>query len=507
MRSSLSALGLSCALAWAGSARAQSLVLVGGFQPVTPESAGLAAMMGAVLEQRLMDLEGIELVPVDGVPSLHGTDARVYLETCPAGEQVGCTYVIAGHAEAEFAVTGSLALGLDEVLVWVSLMDVILAHEVVSLELTLPPGEDELLMEQVADLLGRVVRGEIGVAGDIREEGVYDEKRTRELVASELEELQAETGAEVQLSSMSTGLGVELPDFEPSDLDAMRQEEGLTEWERLGMREGDYLEYRNSGMDLGAWRTLSAGRLLQVLVRPRVGAGVGPVGGEYMGIYLVDPSIGADEGVVRTYAWQATRGGLGAGYGLDLGFGLSPEIEIELGLARIHGRYSATFQQEVVGSSATSEPPIELGHASTVVTGGLRLARRPTHRLRPVLGAGVVMWRGSRVTDHVDLSSLTVELPSFAAPSLVGVRALGGFELGLSPRWDLVGQLPLCLMVGDFVEVHDEGEGALAFEREPPGPMPVSASLELGLQLRLGGRDPSTQDTRHGQYEDELELD
>ncbi len=494
---------VALALALPGLARAEAPVLVTGFQPVTPESAGLASMLGTVLELGLADLDELAVLPLDDVSPLHGTDPRLYLETCPSGELVGCTWVISQHAGVEYAVTGSLAVDAEEVLVWLSLVDVGQAREVVDLDLTIPPGQDHLLMEQVAELLGRVIRGELGQLEDIRREGAYDTETTRELVQAELEDLQAETGATVQLGSLHTGLEVVQPGFTPEDLEAMRAEEGLTEWERLGMSERAYLAYRNSGLDLQSWRTIAAGRKLQLLVRPRASVLFGPVGGAYLGAFLQEP--GAD--VVEVYAWQAAVGAVGAGYGLDLGFGITPSVEVELGAARVHGRYSTTIRQEVVGDTIRPDDPIEGGNPNIVLSGGLRVVPFPTKRLRPVLAAGVVAWRGTRVTQHVDLSSLSVELPDFPAPALVGARGVGGVEIFLAPRWDLVIQAPVCLLVGDFVEVYDEGVDALGTKDEPPGIVPIAAGLELGVQARLGGRDPASVDTRHGQFEDEDELE
>jgi len=503
----LASLGLLAGLCASPSALAGTSVLVAGFQPETRESTGLAAMLSVVLEQQLSLQEDLSLLLLDDVPPLHGTPVQLYLETCPLGEYVGCAYVVSQHAEVDYALTGTLRTGSEAVRVRLSLVDVSQAREAVGLDLDIPPGQDHLLMEQVASLLGRVIRGELGQLEDIRQEGAYDEAATRELVQAELDELNAETGADVQLGSLSTGLGVDIPGFTPSDLEAMRGEEGLTEWERLGMTERSYLAYRNSDMDLQSWRALAFGRQLQLLVRPRVGTLYGPVGGEYLGAFLQDLSPKLEDDIVETYAWQAARGGLGAGYGLDLGLGLTPSIEVEAGIARAHGRYTTTIRQEVAGSTVRPDNPTEGGNASTVITGGLRLVPFPTRRFRPLVAAGVVFWRGSKVTDHVDLSSLSVELPDFAAPALVGARGLAGFELYLGPRWDLVAQLPLCFLVGDFVEVHDEEVDALSAKPDAPGPMPLSVGLELGLQLRFGGRDPQGRDDRHGQIEDEDELD
>ena len=503
----LAGFGLAAALLAAAPALAGSPVLMAGLQPVTPESAGLAAMLSAVVEQSLTEQAEIEVLLLDEVRPLHGTDVRLYLETCPPGEQVGCAYVISQHAGAEYVIIGSLALDMDETMVWLSLVDVAQAREVVGLDLEIPPGQDHLLLDQLAVILGQLIRGELGQVEDIRREGAYDESTTRALVQEELDELFAETGAEVQQGGLSTGLRVEQPGFTPQDLEGLRQEEGLSEWERLGMNERAYLEYRNSGLDLRSWRALAAGRQLQLLIRPRVGPRVGPVSGEYLGAFLQDPGLAPDDGIIETYAWQAAKGGLGAGYGLDLGLGLTPAIEVEAGVARVHGRYTTTIRQEVVETTVRPDDPIQGGTASTVLSGGLRLVPAPAHRFRPLLGAGVVMWRGTRVTDHVDLSSLTVELPDFAAPTLVGGRGLAGFELTLGTRWDLVVQLPLCILVGDFVEVHDEGVDALSSKEPPPGPMPVSVGLELGLQLRLGGLAPDHRASRHGQIEDEDELE
>jgi hypothetical protein len=498
------ALGLAL---WAGSARATTSVVVTGFQPEDNESFGLAVMLSDELERQLGFQGELSILALDDIPPLHGADPRLYLESCPRGEFTGCSFVIAQHAGAAYAVTGSLRVGEEEVAIQLGLVDVAQSREAVSLDLAVPPGGDQALMDQVAGLLGRLIRGELGQLEDIRREGAYDEEETRELVLSELDELVAETGAEVQLSSLSTGLEVLMPGFGPGDLEAMRGEEGLTEWERLGMTERSYLAFRNSGVDLQSWRALSTGRMLQLLVRPRTGLLFGPVNGAYYGAFQQDLSLPVEDRLVETYAWQALDGGLGFGYGLDLGLGLTPSVELELGAARVHGRYRTVVIQENAGDSLRPSDELDSGTVSTLLSAGLRLAPFPTRSLRPVLGAGVVLWRGQAVTDLVDLSSLTVDLPTWGALDLAGARGLGGLELRLGERWDLVAQVPLMILLGEFSRVHDEELGALASREEPPAPMPVSAGLELGVQLRIGGRDPSRRGPRHGQLEDEGALE
>jgi len=482
-------------------ARAGEPVLVAGFQPASPESAGLAALLSMALEEALAGEPEVEVLACDQVRPIGDADARLYLETCPRGEQVGCAYVVAEHAGAAYAVTGSLDVGEEYSAVRLSLVDVGEAREAVGLDLVLVQGEDQAFMTAVADLLGRLVRGEIGGLTDIREGAAAPPGRP--LDESEVQAVLAEAGGRVPVAGLRTGLAVALPSFGPGDLERLRQEEGLTEWERLGMSERAYLAWRNSGLDLASWRRAQAGRALQVLVRAWGGALFGPVEGRYHARFALD--LLEDDPVVETYAWQAATGALAGAWGLDLGFGLTPSVEVEVGVARVHGRFHTLVQQEEVGEPVLPEDEILTGNASTALTAGLRLAPFPTRALRPVVGAGVLFWRGSAVGDHVDLSTLQVALPEFAPPRLLGARALGGVELRLGPRWDLVGEVPLALLVGDFWAEHDEGGTALADKEPRPGPAPVCAGLTIGVQARLGGRIPRS--LRGGQAEDEGALD
>lgn len=505
--SALAPLGLLALLGAVGAAQASTPVLVAGFQPETRQDTGLASMVGAVMELQLAELPELSLIPLDTVPPMAGTDVRLYLESCPDGQAVGCAFVVSQHAGADFAITGTIGVAGDGVRVGLSLVDVGEAREAVGLELELPPGQDQLLLQQVAGLLGRVISGELGQLEDIRREGVYDAAETRELVQEELEELAAETGAALRLDSLTTGLDVVQPGFTPAQLEAMRETEGLTEWERLGMSERSYLAYRNSGLDLQSWRSLSRGRMLQLLIRPRAGLIFGPVDGGYYGSFYQDISLGLEDSFLETYATQAAEAGLGGGYGIDLGLGLTPSVEVEAGIGRLHGRYHTTIVMEEPDQSIRPTDELQGGNSSLLLHAGLRLAPFPTRKIRPVLGGGVMLWRGTQVTDHVDLSSLTVELPVFDAPTLMGAHGLAGLEFFLGPHFDLVIQLPLMILVGDHASVHDEGVDLLTDKPEPAGAMPLATGLELGLQMRLGGRDPSKRGPRAGQLEDEDELE
>ncbi len=483
---------------------ASTPVLVAGFQAADNTSVGLAAMLGAALEQHLSLEEDLDLVRLDDVAPLHGTDIPTYLETCPPGEQLGCAYVVSQHAEVDYAVTGRLRTGDAYLTVALSLVDVAEAREAVGLELIIPHGQDHLLMEQVVTLLGRVVRGEIGQLEDIREDPL-DEEDTRVLVQEELEELVAESGGEVQVGGLSTGLDVTLPSFTPEDVERMKQEEGLTEWERLGMTEGSYTAYRNSGLDLESWRALTRGRAGQVLVRSRAGLAIGPVHGHYHARFVQD--LGLEDPVVETYAYQAISSGVGGGYGLDLAFGLTPAVEIEAGIGRVHGRYYWVVQQEQANEYTPPATEHEQGNSCLLVDAGLRLAPFPARDLRPLVGAGFVYWRGRAVTSQVDLSSLTVDLPTWGAPTLMGVRGIVGGELRLGPTVDLMAQVPLMFVVGTANKVHDERYGALEDKEEPPTFIPLATGLELGIQFRFFGVDPGKRGSRQGQLEDEEELD
>jgi len=500
------ATGLLLALGLLAPARtwAQATVLAAGFQPESPESAGLAALLSSALEEALGQQAAFALLTPERVPPLGETGAQLYLDVCPAGEQLGCTFVVAQHAGADFAVTGAVLVQQAGAAVWVSLVDVGQAREALSFDLDLAPGGDQVLMERVAALLGRLVAGELGAEGDIRQLEVPGELR-----ALDEEELAGLLEEEVGLPTrgLRRGMELRLPTFTPDDLERQRQEEGLAEWERLGLSERAWLAWKNSGLTLSDWRARAVGRALQVLIRPRAAFLWGPVEGRYHARFAQDLSLYPEDTLVEVYAWQSAGSGTGGGYGLELGFGLTPAVELELGLLRVHGRFYTLVQQEDVGEVVIPAEEIATGNASLLLSAGMRMAPAPARAVRPVLGLGAAFWRGSAVDDHVDLSTLEVPLPTFAAPVLVGVRAVGGAELRLGPRWDLVAQVPLLLLLGDGAEVHDEGGEALPAKAAPGAPLPFAAGLELCAQLRLGGRDPQRRGPRGGQLEDEEELD
>lgn len=475
-------------------------VLVTGFQPADPDSAGLAAMLSSVLEAALVTEDEIHVLPLDDVPALVDVEARLYLECCPPGQQAGCAYVVADHAGAAYAVGGSLRVGDPDIAVHLVLVDVGEAREAVAMDLALPPGEDERLMAEVAELLGRLIRGEIGRLVDIREDGRLLEGRA--LDPGELEQVLAEGLGSRRLRRLRTGLSVAMPTFTPQDMERMKAgAEGLTEWERLGMNERAYLRWRNSGLDLTSWRRLQAGRALQVLVRPHAGFLWGPLEGSYLARIAMDPTL------VETYAWQGTSGAVGGGYGLDLGFGLTPAVDLEGGVQVAHSRFHVLVQQEVVGEPVLPREPTTTANTALLLTAGLRVVPTPARALRPLLGAGVVFWRGTGVDDHTDLSSLQLDIPRFPAPRLLGPRALVGAELRLGPRWDMVAQVPMMLLVGTQWGLHDEDAGYLSDKDVCPVGPPFAAGLELGIQARLGGRRGGRAGPRGGQGEDEDELE
>jgi len=478
--------------------------MVASFQPVTPDSAGLAALLPAMLEDELERDPDLALRRLEGIPPLAGEfDIQLYLETCPAGEHVGCSFVVAQHAGVRFAVAGTVDAG-EVVVVGLSLVDVEQAREAVSLTLAVPVGEDRAFAEQVGQLLGALMRGELGQLEDIRFSEVEqpDDER-RQQVEQELQILSQEGPVEFQLDLLSAGLGVEQPVFTPADLLRARLDDAPAEWERLGMSGKEYMRYRNSGMDLLTWRRRRSGRALQLLLRPSLGFLWGPVVTRYHGRFAMD--LSEDDPIVESYGWQALESGTGFSAGLDLGFGLTPSLELEAGLAAISGRYLALVQQEEVFEPVIPEPENEDGAWSLCFAGGLRLAPLPVSAARPVLGVAALLWRGSGVEDHFALP--VEELPRFSAPVLVGARVQPGVELRLSQRADLFAQLPLMVLVGQAREVYDEEGTSLQEKPVAPEFKPLALGLQAGVQVRLGGRDPEKQAERGRNEEDEESLE
>jgi len=422
--------------------------------------------------------------------------AERYMDSCPGGQVIGCTYVLAEAAGAAFALTGTVRAlpptdgeeGGEETefLVRLSILDVETYEEALEVELVYTSDTEESFADAVPNMLRDVVEGWVGQVVDIRapaSEPQTEDQINREVTGRELDELQDELG-EVE-GSRTAGELTTAPRRE--ERERFKHEEMLTAydgrpapWEEMEITSRQYLAWWNSGWDYPSWSRRFEGRKGQVMLRLLGGYGATPTHALYWGRTAFDTQAQP----LDSQAVQELRTGGGSHLGVSLGYGITPTVEIELGVAREGGVYEVDVRQQDSSGGLVDRRvesfPQGLLHAWI----GARVAPMPTSPLRPTVGAGLGYWLGHDAEDHTEIPLAT--LPVHPAPHVLSLRLVAGGEFRLTDKLDLILQAPVhLLLAGTEPSVYDEGLGVLTERYEPGGRAVLAAGVQLGAQLRL----------------------
>lgn len=475
-------------------------VLVSGFEGADAASVPVAMDMPGLLADVLSNQDDLELILLENAPAIHDQTATVYMESCPDGQIVGCTFVVGEAAGAAFALTGSIQTipsappimedGEEppppELSVALQILNVEQMHDALEVELVYTAETADSFADTLPDMLNDVVEGWVGQVVDIREfepDTSDEDEADRELSAAELAELEGELG-EVE-GSRSHGDLTTAPKREDrpklSHKELFAQYEGKRNpWDQMELTSKEYLAWWNSGWDYNSWSRRFDGRKGQLLLRAHGGWGLQPTHGLYWGRVALDELANTEE----AYASQQTVVGGALQLGLGVGYGLTPTVELELGVARDGGQYEADIKQQNADGGLTDRRVETFPQGLLHAWAGARIVPAPTSVLRPVLGAGVGYWMGNDVTKHTDIP--LSDLPPFASPHILGLRGLVGAELRLADQLDLVLQAPLYLLLsGTSPQVYDEDYGILTEDHDPgTGPM-LSGGVQLAVQARI----------------------
>ena len=465
-------------------------VFVSPFQHRNAAAAGLAGMMSSFLEMELSRHPDLMVIPLSSVPPVHDMSASVYLDSCPPGQAAGCAYVVGNSAGAEYAVTGSVLAEDTVTRVEVAIVDIRSSQEAMSFVANLEIGEDERFANGVVSVLVAVVRGEAGRFEDIRDMS-EDAEPDYSAAAEQLAALSAEMGM-VQTLATRTGRAIEAPEMTVDDLTNRMQREGVKPWERVDLTANQYMRWKNSDLPLDLFKERNAGRRQQLILRPGLGFGRGPVSGRYNGAYVTDTQT---REILEVYAWQSQESGSGVIADFAMGYGLTPEIEIGAQIGYASGRY-AVILDSVAKSEVVSAPPIENEYPNSNVFMGpyLMAAFLPDRGFRPVLGGSLLMWRGQDVTSKERFSEDAID--TFAPPRLWVFQVRAGGELRVSETVDFYAHVPITAVVGgDDTSIQHTGKGCrdengercLDSITQPPGVDSVGAGFMVGLQVRLFG--------------------
>jgi len=463
---------------------AESTVLVAPFTPLNREAAGLAALLPGFLGQELDAHPGLSDIPMAQVPPVHQMPARVYAETCPPAEFVGCGFVLGETSGADYAITGTVESLVSGTRVEIHIIDVGDARDVLSFQAELGTGDDEVFAQGVARVLVAVVRGEAGADDDIRDEAPEAEDPGDALIISrQLDQLSREIG-DVTTMSRRTEVEIERPRVTAADIAEDLENEGAKPWERLDMSATEYLHYRNSGMTLVEWRDRRAGRGGQLIVRGAAGLGSGAHDMHYYGRYAEDDTLT----IVETYAWQSIVQGRGLLAEFAVGYGLTAQAEVGLTLGMARGRFEIDPDKVTVGSNFQEQQSQEDSNTATTFGFYTMTTLLPTKDIRPTIGGQVRFLRSTAVADHITLPS---ELPGFTtAPTLLQGGLTVGGELRITRHVDMYAHIPINVSLGGASsEFFQSGSGGLSAPTPVPDTPAISGGMLVGLQAKfLGGR-------------------
>ena len=459
----------------------RTAVLVSALQARNAESQLLAALIEGFVAEKLQNDPTLGVLRVEDSPDFDDYSARVYMDSCPKGDIVGCTFVIGDRANAAWAVTGAVQSVVAGTRVDIDIVDIAGARVAVSFRSELEGGRDEVFAEGVARVLVAAIAGEVGREVDMREQGddasAPDED---EAVRRELASLSKELGAfTTEIRRRNTE--IEVPKLTEADIVEKSTSEGSKPWERLSMSSTDYLRYKNSGIDLPTWRQRSEGRRFQVIVRAAAGFVNGPVDGAYYGRYALEGLATVD-----SYAAQSIETGSGAMGAATLSFGVHPLVDVGMRLGVYSGSFSYLISQEVAGVANAEPTSVTEQQANLIVGPRVTLGLMPASTVRPLLGVGGYWMQGSGIGDHILPPD---ELARFPAASMVLMEVFGGAEVRLGDHIELFAQVPVSfLLSGDrVVEEQQTTVPVLVGIKTPTGASAIGVALEAGIQVRLFG--------------------
>ncbi len=472
---------------------AQTPVMVSRFEAAQPDHAAIARQFPGWVDAQLRRVEGLEVQSPASVSFIQGKAGADYIEACPAEQVLGCTFDLAEVAETRWAVTGVVRDEVvfdDEVVpgveVELTVLDVDEQEEAWSLTLPYTRGGQAELVDWVVRAVSALVADEEPPYPELDEpldEFIDDEPFDPEQDLSSLEQEMGEVGHPEGVEDLGEGR----QEREPMTMEQLLAEYGEAEpWRDLDISAQQYLRWWNSGWGYRTWQDKRRGRKGQVTVRGLVGGGAGPRGGGYHAQYAMDDINWRT--VLEYYAWQAATQGAGLSLGMNIGYGVTPTVDVELGIGSHWGPFQTYVAKEYLGN--TPETVVDEDGLQGVFEAslGARITPMPFSKLRPTLGGGLVLWNGTKGDAHAELPPPPVELPIPDANTLIGAYGLAGAELAINDTVGVVLQLPVQMFfAGTQANVYDEGSDIIETKLQPPDSPSLGWAIQAGVQLHLGG--------------------
>ena len=484
-------LGVCSLLVVSTDARAQELssvfnmdtVLVLPFSVEDPEVRSQANDARNIIQDALKGpFLVFEMGEVEGFA--RGYDAYAYMDACPPGQYLGCSFVVGGKAKVEWAISGtavSSGAGID---IDLSIMDIENTEMALEVQLTVDPRSEAMLAEGITAIMARVVAGaaeSTDIRGEISDQkaALLEATREAEKIAEGLENMETELGdverLEIDRIKSVTRLSKE-------DLDRMEDREDGTPWDQLEMSRSEYRRYKISGANLGKWRSRANGRALQVLARLGFSAGSGPYYQVFDGRYALSNT---DLSVVEVAELQEAKTGSASMMEIEVGFGVHKFVEVVAVVGFQMSGFEFLIHPEVMGNLSVLKEPTKQLVQTAVVGGRVNVIPMASYAFRPTLGLGILSWKGSTISSFVDLANLPIEV--LEPPSRVLLQLLPGIETGVGTNVNIFARMVLDIPVAgsSFVE-YQEGAAALSARPSPSGEYGPGVSVQGGIQFRFG---------------------
>lgn len=412
-----------------------------------------------------------------------GYDAWTYMASCPPGQHEGCAAVIGERGKAEWVVTGSITQGETAIEVNTIILSIKENRSVLDFKVTLTPENEAAYPDGVADVLARILEGAHKQV-DIRERGedpqvlAQLEKEQEAEIARGLLELEQSLGEVVRAEVRGE---LTRPKLTREKLDEMAEREDGAPWERLEMTRAEYKRFKETGWDRKEWARWANGRFGELILRVGFGGGVQPYGQAFDGRYALSD---VDLTVVQQVSFGELRNGGVTGADFELGFGVWRFLEVTGVFGLKSAPYEYTIYQEVVGQTVIEKLPIQ--DRTTTFFGGARITfvPLPTYRVRPMIGAGFLVWKGRRIDEVVALSPNVIAVE---APNLFVVQLLPGVEVSPARQVDIFVRAMVDLPVaGQKLYEFSSGEDVLVGRAFPTGKSGVGIGGQAGVTVKIG---------------------
>jgi len=463
-------------------------VLVPVFQSTDINTDVAAEELRLAIEAAVVQRDGITVARIAEIPAVGDLAAVDYADSCPPGEYVGCAFVLGEAGRVSLAVAGVVSPGDDgRILAEIHVVDIPQTADLLSFVGDYDPAVDqESLARTVAAVVLAAAQGKVKAGGDIRAAApVLDAGAAEKQVAArQLDQLSKEIGGSSDVGDKNLGEFVR-EKYSMDDMASDMQTDGSKPWERVGMTPQEYLRYKNSRMNLYEWRMRQLGRKGQVLVRGVVGYGRGATDGAYYGRQVRSATNVQD--IVETTAWHSMVDGNAPRVGLEVGYGLLPELELGLQCGLSSGRYTVDIDTLTEDQYSNPVEPDELSNRSIWYGAQALYAPFPVFPARPVVGMSFSSLRGRGVDQFYVVPD---DFPTFQTPTMARLGVILGGEARISESVDFFLHMPLHFVVGG--QASDEAHQGANLLEATKSAEPLSSSyagVQLGIQVRFLGSE------------------